>query len=109
MEYLPVAGVLLGAVSDEDEVVADDPARGRYELRVAGKVAGFVTYRAGPGKVTLVHTEIEPEHEGQGLGSRLARATLDDIRAKGLRVEPRCPFMSGYIRRHPEYGDLLVG
>jgi predicted GNAT family acetyltransferase len=45
--------------------------------------------------------------EGQGIGSELARAALDHARSAHLHVISRCPFVSGYIKRHPEYTDLL--
>jgi predicted GNAT family acetyltransferase len=56
----------------------------------------------------LVHTEVEPRAEGTGLGSQLVTEALDDIRARGLRVVPLCPFVAAYIRRHPDYADLVV-
>jgi uncharacterized protein len=56
----------------------------------------------------MVHTEIEPEWEGRGFGSTLAAGALDDVRVRGLKVRPLCPFVVAYIRRHPEYADLVV-
>ena len=52
--------------------------------------------------------ETPPQAQGQGVGSRLVKAALDDARAKGLKVAPRCPFASAYMGRHPEYNDLLA-
>jgi predicted GNAT family acetyltransferase len=49
-----------------------------------------------------------PSLENKGLGARLVAGALDDIRARGLRVVPFCPFVRAYIRRHPEYADLVV-
>jgi predicted GNAT family acetyltransferase len=60
-----------------------------------------------PGAVVLVHTEVSSSSEGHGLGSVLVAGALEDIRARGLRVVPLCPFVSAYIRRHPEYADLI--
>jgi len=94
-------------VTGSTEVV-DNPERSRYELHVDGQLAGFILYRVQPGVVTMVHTEIEPEQEGHGLGSILAAGALDDVRARGLKVRPLCPFVSLYIRRHPEYADLVA-
>ena len=58
--------------------------------------------------MTFIHTEIAPEFEGRGLGSRLAVAALDDVRRRGLRVVPRCPFIARFIAGHAEYQDLLA-
>ena len=55
----------------------------------------------------FTHTEVVPQFEGQGLGSRLAKFALDDVRRRGLQVVPVCTFVAGYIRRHPEYHDLV--
>jgi len=88
--------------------VADNPERRRYEALVDGALAGYVFYRQREGELVLIHTEVGDEFEGQGVGSRLAAGTLDDIRARGLRIRPVCPFIAGYIERHPEYGDLVA-
>ena len=88
--------------------VKNNPARNRYEIRVGDSVAGFAAYRPRDDAVVFTHTEIDEAYEGQGLGSALARAALDDVRASGGAVVPRCPFLKGYIDRHPEYRDLVT-
>ena len=94
---------------DQDIIVRDNPAAGRYELFAAGKLAGLATYVLGDGAMTIPHTEVRSRYEGRGLGARLAKFALDDARRRGLRVVPRCPFIAAYIERHPEYADLVVG
>jgi predicted GNAT family acetyltransferase len=88
--------------------VADNPEQGRYEARVDGELAGSLYYREREGGLILVHTEVEPEFEGQGVGGRLVAGTLDDIRARGLSAVAWCPFVRGYLERHPEYADLVA-
>jgi predicted GNAT family acetyltransferase len=88
-------------------VIIDDPDRHRYEIRVNGELAGFVQYRRRPGLLALIHTEIDPRFEGQGLGSKLIAGTLDAARSAGVSVLPFCPFANSYIERHPEYADLV--
>ena len=88
--------------------VRDNPAELRYELAVDGDVEGEIMYRRTSGRIVLVHTEVSPSLEGQGLASRLVAEALDDIRARGLRVVPICPFVRRYISKHPEYRDLVV-
>jgi uncharacterized protein len=56
----------------------------------------------------LVHTEVSEHFEGRGFASALARAALDYARANNLKVIPTCPFVRGYMSRHPEYDDLRV-
>lgn len=88
--------------------VTDNPAAERYEIVVDGERAGFVTYRLSPGVISFLHTEIDPEQERQGFGSRLVADALDDARAKQLAVRPVCPFVAYFIERHPEYADLVA-
>ena len=93
----------------EDELTIEDvPERKRYEAHMAGGLAGIVTYRLQPDRITFLHTEVDPAYEGGGVGGRLARYVLDDARARRLMVRPLCPFIAAYIRRHPDYADLVV-
>lgn len=88
--------------------VRDNPELQRYEAIVDGELAGSVFYRELDDALILVHTEVEEAFEGQGIGSRLVAATLDDIRARRLRMRPFCPFVKAYLERHPEYDDLIA-
>ena len=83
--------------------VQDNRAELRYELVRGGEVLGFLLYRIEPDGVVLVHTDVDPAYEGQGLGSVLVKGALDDLRERGVRAVPLCPFVRAYIRRHPEY------
>jgi len=87
--------------------VRDAPEAERYEVHVDGALAGFAEYRRRPNLIAFTHTEIADAHEGQGLASTLIRHALDEARAAGLAVLPFCPFVNGYITRHPEYADLV--
>ena len=95
------------SVGSAQIAVRDNPDELRYELVVDGDVAGEIRYRLSRDAVALVHTEVAPKLEGSGLGGRLVAGALDDIRARGLRVIPICPFVRSYIRRHPEYDELV--
>jgi predicted GNAT family acetyltransferase len=90
-----------------DVVVADNPEQQRYEVTADGALAGFAQYRARPGLIAFIHTEIDDAFEGRGLGGRLVSFALDDARRQGLEVLPFCPFVNAYIERHPEYVDLV--
>jgi uncharacterized protein len=87
--------------------VVDNRSELRYEIRVDEELAGTIRYTLDPGVITLVHTEVEPRHEGEGVGSALVKGALDDIRARDLRLRPLCPFVAEYLRRHPEYDTLV--
>ncbi|MGH2512613.1 MAG: GNAT family N-acetyltransferase [Candidatus Limnocylindrales bacterium] len=87
--------------------IVDRPERRRFEILTDGRLAGSARYRLEDGRITFIHTEVDPALAGQGLGSRLARHVLDDARARQLDVVPMCPFIAGYIRSHPAYQDLV--
>jgi uncharacterized protein len=94
-------------VTAGDLVVRDAPEASRYEARVGEELAGFSHYqREGP-TVVFTHTEVDPAFEGQGVGGRLVQGALDDVRRRGGRVVARCPFVHGWLDRHPEYQDLV--
>jgi predicted GNAT family acetyltransferase len=94
-------------VAEATVTVRDNPQENRYELVLDDTVAGEVVYRLKPGAIVLLHTEVSEELEGQGLGAQLVAGALEDIRARGLRLVALCPFVSAYLRRHPEYVDLV--
>jgi len=87
--------------------IADNVDAKRFEIKVDGRLAGFADYRLRAEKMVFTHTEIGDEFEGQGLGGKLAAAALDAARDTGLTVVPRCSFIASYIKRHPEYADLV--
>ena len=91
----------------DDVSVQDDPERSRFEIRVGDELAGFAAYRRHGEVSEFTHTEIDDAFEGQGLGSRLIRAALDETRAAGRQVRPYCPFVRAFIEKHPEYTDLV--
>lgn len=88
--------------------VADNAEEQRYEARLGEKVIGFIPYRQGPERITLIHTQVDSQFEGEGVASRLVAGALDDIRRRGLTLVPLCPFVRTYLRRHPEYSDLVA-
>jgi predicted GNAT family acetyltransferase len=77
-------------------------------VHAGGELAAYAEYNLLSNAVMFTHTEVLPAHEGQGIGSRLAAFALDDVRRRGLHVIPVCQFIAGYIRKHPEYRDLVT-
>jgi len=84
----------------------DNVSAARFEMPVGGHIA-FVTYRRGDAVIALNHAEVPRELEGRGIGSKLVRATLDQVRSEGLKVIPRCSFVAAFISRNAEYQDML--
>lgn len=89
--------------------IKDERTEGRYAAYSEGRRVGVAELRESDGVLILTHTEVEPAHEGTGVGSALARRAFDDARAEGHRVSPLCPFMREWVKRHPQYDDLVTG
>jgi predicted GNAT family acetyltransferase len=90
-----------------EPTVQDVPESSRYEIRDGERVLGQAAYRREAGRTVFTHTEIDPDAEGSGLGGKLVRGALDDVRARGERVVPQCSFVRGWIGRHDDYADLV--
>jgi hypothetical protein len=86
--------------------IVNNSAKHRYELAVDGHIA-TTYYKLADGVITFVHTEVPPELGGKGIGSKLIQGALDQVRAEKLKVIAQCPFVKGYIDKHPDYAGLL--
>ncbi|WP_066657745.1 MULTISPECIES: GNAT family N-acetyltransferase [unclassified Sphingomonas] len=91
----------------ESDAIRDNAERHRFEVVVDGHLAR-AEYAVSGDVITFTHTIVPPALEGRGIASRLIRHALSEARARGLRVVPQCPFVAAYIRKHPEWADLLV-
>ena len=87
--------------------VRNNTALHRFELDADGHTA-VAYYTLSPGVITFTHTEVPPALEVHGIGSALVRGALDAARAQGLKVVAKCPFVSAYIAKHPEFADLVL-
>jgi predicted GNAT family acetyltransferase len=88
--------------------VSNNPAHHRYELALDGHLAATY-YEIADGVITFIHTEVPGELGGRGVGSKLIKGALDQVRAAGLKVIAQCPFVKAFIEKHPDYADLLEG
>jgi uncharacterized protein len=91
-----------------EPTVRDNPEESRYEIRDGDRVLGLAAHNRRGDTIVFTHTEVDPDVGESGLGSTLVQGALDDVRTAGLSVIPQCPFVRGWIERHPEYGDLVV-
>ena len=88
--------------------IIDNKAQHRFELEVDGHLAASY-YKIDDGVITFLHTEVPPELGGKGIGSRLIKGALDQVRAEGLKVVAECQFVKAFIGKNPAYQDLLKG
>jgi predicted GNAT family acetyltransferase len=90
------------------DIIIDNAAMHRFEMPVGDDTA-VAYYQEQDGRIVLLHTEVPQQLSGQGVGSRLARAVFDTLKTRGKRVVAKCPFMSAYATKHPEYLAMLDG
>jgi predicted GNAT family acetyltransferase len=93
---------------NHDLTPSHEPDNDRYVITDDSTVVGFTEYHLrGGDHYFFYHTLIDDDYAGQGVGSKLARFALDDVREKGGFVVPLCPFIAGWIEKHPDYQDLV--
>jgi len=90
-----------------DATLTDNVEQSRFEYRV-GEALATVSYRREPGVRVLTYAKVPAALEGRGVGSAMARAVLEELRARGERVVPACGFIAAFIERHPEFAELLA-
>lgn len=93
--------------STDAPVVTDNAAESRFEVHVGGERAGLVQYQRRGNELSILHTEVGEKFQGMGLAGILARAALDQARARGESVLPFCPYTRSWIGKHPDYVDLV--
>jgi hypothetical protein len=96
----------MGSEQGPGSQVADNAARNRFELPVGTAVA-FADYRRRPGVVEITHVETPPALRGGGVAARLMQGVMESARRTGVKVAPLCSYAQAFVRRHPEYKDLV--
>lgn len=86
---------------DDQPQVRQNTGAGRFELADAPD-STFLEFRRDGSLLTLVHTQVDDDLEGRGIGSALVRAALDHAEHEGLTIRPDCPFARGWLDRHPD-------
>ena len=93
-------------MKDKNVLVTHNPEENRFELTRDGHLA-VLDYIMMDDIIIFTHTGVPPEIEGGNVGVKLVETGLEYARQNGLGVRSKCWFMSKYLRRHPEYQDLL--
>lgn len=86
--------------------VRNNEAESRFEVKVDGALA-VAEYEMRDGEIIFTHTEVPTELEGRGIAQKLVKTALEHAKANDLRVVALCQFVESYIKRHPEYKDLV--
>lgn len=91
-----------------DYELIDNTQDRQYEFHI-GEMTPYIEYiKTKNGQIHLTHTEVPYKLKGKGIGSRLVEKTLRDIERQGLELVPLCPFVAGYIKRHPEWKRIVM-
>lgn len=90
-----------------DLAVVHNDAQSRFEAAIEDQLA-FASYRLRDGQMVINHTEVPRAFEGRGIAAKITRAALEYARANKLKVIPTCPYTAAFLRKHPEYRDLLT-
>ncbi len=93
-------------VSVSNLEIIDNKDLNRFEARIQDELA-VLEYHSSSNVLILNHTQVPQKLEGQGVGSSLIKFVLDEARVNHYSIVPMCPFVAVYIRRHPEYRDLV--
>ncbi|MEV4000680.1 GNAT family N-acetyltransferase [Actinomadura sp. NPDC049753] len=94
--------------NDKTDITVREADGNRLEAYVDGQVAGIVEYIPAQRLIAFVHTEVEPRFEGRGVGSALARAALEMVKASDARFLPRVPLHRGLEREAPGVRPLAL-
>lgn len=89
-------------------LIVDVPDARRYEAHLDGELAGWVDYGRVKERLVAVHTEVKPEFGGRGIAKALVRRVIDDARAGGFTITPRCPLFAAHFERYPHDRDVLA-
>jgi len=89
-----------------DYEITHNPDRNRFETEVDGHQC-VLDYRLDDSAISMNRVYVPPPVEGRGIAGAITRHALDYSREKGWKVIPRCPYVESWIKRHPEYSDLL--
>ena len=87
--------------------VEHDAANGCFHASVDGQRC-VVDYVLDGRVMRLTHTGVPPSLEGRGIAAALVREALAHARRHGLKVDPQCSYVRGYMQRNPQTHDLLA-
>lgn len=86
--------------------ITNNEQQSQFETTIDGHTA-LVAYTIEPGRITFLHTEVPEALAGRGIAGQLAKHALEHARAQSLEVVPQCSYIAAYIKKNPEYQDLV--
>ncbi len=92
---------------NEQTAIVNNTEKMRFEMAFENGETAFVEYKLTPGKISLIHTDVPKDLEGKGIAGALAKYALDFARNQHLRINIYCSYIAAYVKRHPEYDDII--
>jgi predicted GNAT family acetyltransferase len=89
-------------------VITPNNKLNRFEILLEDGSYAFLTYHFHKGHMAILHTEVPPKYNGQGIAGKLAKEALEYARRNQLKVKVYCPFVKSWMVKHAEYNDLLL-
>lgn len=80
--------------------------RQRFEIEINGHFA-FINYKESQSKISLIHTEAEPDLAGTGAAAAVVEKTLQYIQKSEKKLLPYCPYVFAFIKKHPEWKSIV--
>lgn len=88
--------------------IRNNEEKSQFETTVDGHVALTAYDLEEPDRIVFTHTDVPEALAGRGIAGEIVKFGLDYAREKKLTVVPQCTYVASYIKRHPEYQDLLA-
>jgi predicted GNAT family acetyltransferase len=107
----PVASLELPQLNSRPSTlpsVTHDATSRRFEIRAGDGLVAFLSYTRDGDRIVFEHTHVPDEMRGKGMAANLARAALEEARQRRWSVIPRCSYVAGFIKRNPQFADLVA-
>lgn len=91
----------------QDLSVTNNTEAQRFEAQL-GDDRAVAEYHLKNDVIIFTHTEVPEVMEGKGVAGKLIKTALDTAKAEHYQVVPLCPFVAAYIKRHPDYRNLVM-
>jgi predicted GNAT family acetyltransferase len=106
-----VSSILVGSgdegVGMSVDVIRNEAAQ-RFETTVDG-VLCVLDYRLDGKVMTISHTGVPDAVGGRGIAAALTQTAFETARRERWQVLPDCSYAIAWVKKHPEYRDLVIG
>jgi hypothetical protein len=88
--------------------IRNNEENSQFETTIDGHLALAAYDLQDPDRIIFTHTEVPEALAGRGIAGVIVKFGLDHAREKKLTVVAQCSYVASYIKRHPEYQDLVA-